>query len=452
MNFQCLIAQVSGAVKGPEERLPKGRFSLYNGKKRKRQPMTLDLQPHRKTGETFPTKSSAQAAERLVAVVEELSQARDLDTVMAVVRKAARDLTGADGATFVLRDGDKCFYADENAISPLWKGQRFPMKNCISGWVMLNATPAVIEDIYKDPRIPAAAYRPTFVKSLAMVPIRQEAPIGAIGNYWAENRCPQPEEIAILQALANVTAVAIENVDLYRQLQEKLRALEASNEQLRRFAWIASHDLKSPLRSISSLSYWAEEDAKTPLPDATRAHLQTLRSRVLRMERLLDDLLAYALTEKDEGEPVPADIVIAAALETIAPPPGFAIFVDESLKRARVPAFALERVFAGLIGNAVKHHDRGAGTIRISMKEDDAGYVFGVADDGPGILPEHQAHIFEIFQTLKPRDKIEGSGMGLSIVSRILESHGETIRVESSGRGATFLFTWRKPLDAPGND
>ncbi|TAL28731.1 MAG: PAS domain S-box protein [Alphaproteobacteria bacterium] len=168
----------------------------------------------------------AAAMEQLVDVVQDLSQAHDIGKVMEIVRSAARRLTGADGATFVLRDGDKCFYADEDAIEPLWKGQRFPMTACISGWAMLNAKPAVIEDIYKDPRIPADAYRPTFVKSLAMVPIRQQAPIGAIGNYWARVRRPADDEVKILQALANATSVAIRNVELYRELQESLQQRE----------------------------------------------------------------------------------------------------------------------------------------------------------------------------------------------------------------------------------
>lgn len=115
------------------------------------------------------------AMEDLIGVVQQLSLARDVAAVTDIVRSAARSLTGADGATFVLRDGDQCFYAEEDAIAPLWKGQRFPMSACISGWVMLNGQPAVIDDIYADPRIPADAYRPTFVKSLAMVPVRREA-------------------------------------------------------------------------------------------------------------------------------------------------------------------------------------------------------------------------------------------------------------------------------------
>src|SRR5258705_3687257 len=99
-----------------------------------------------------------------------MSLAGDVATVQNIVRLAARQLTGADGATFVLRDGDRCFYADEDAIAPLWKGQRFPMSACISGWSMLNRRAAVIEDIYADARIPHDAYRPTFVHSLVIVP------------------------------------------------------------------------------------------------------------------------------------------------------------------------------------------------------------------------------------------------------------------------------------------
>lgn len=107
------------------------------------------------------------AIERLVDVLQELSQARDINAIAAIVRHAARELTGADGATFVLRENDQCYYVDEDAITPLWKGMKFPMKSCISGWVMEHAQPVLIDNIYKDARIPQDAYRPTFVKSLA---------------------------------------------------------------------------------------------------------------------------------------------------------------------------------------------------------------------------------------------------------------------------------------------
>lgn len=161
--------------------------------------------------------------ERLLKAMQELSLARHLPAIQRIVRSAARDLTGCDGATFVLLEEGQCFYADEDAISPLWKGKRFPLSACISGWAMLNKRSAVIPDIYADPRIPHDAYRPTFVKSLVMVPIRTVDPIGAIGNYWATRREPGDWEVALLQALADATSVAIENAQLYTDLQQMIR-------------------------------------------------------------------------------------------------------------------------------------------------------------------------------------------------------------------------------------
>ncbi|MET0240792.1 MAG: sensor domain-containing diguanylate cyclase [Sphingobium sp.] len=163
--------------------------------------------------------------ERLLVAVQELSLVRDLDGVQQIVRKVARELTGCDGATFVLNDGGLyCHYADEDAIEPLWKGLRFPQEMCISGWVMRNRVPAIIPDIYQDERIPHEAYRPTFVKSMVMVPIRTMDPVGAIGNYWAYTRTPTDTDIRLLRALADATSVAMENVAVYSELENRVRA------------------------------------------------------------------------------------------------------------------------------------------------------------------------------------------------------------------------------------
>ena len=137
-----------------------------------------------------------------------LSDATTLEEVQRIVRTAARRLVHADGATFVLRDVDRCFYADEDAISPLWKGQRFPMTECISGWAMRHCEAAVIADITVDDRIPQEAYRPTFVRSLVMTPILAGSSgeaIGAIGAYWAETRQATDAEVALLRRLADCT-------------------------------------------------------------------------------------------------------------------------------------------------------------------------------------------------------------------------------------------------------
>lgn len=135
---------------------------------------------------------------------------------MAVVTHAIRTLLKADGATFVLRDGSRCFYVEEDAISPLWKGQRFPMSACISGWCMLHSQAVAIPDIQRDPRIPQEAYRPTFVRSLAMAPVRRDAPLAALGAYWSEAREIQPGDLELLQAIADSTALSVAYLDVRR--------------------------------------------------------------------------------------------------------------------------------------------------------------------------------------------------------------------------------------------
>jgi GAF domain len=148
-----------------------------------------------------------RSLELLLTVVQKLSLAKDLNMITAIVRRAARELTNADGASFVLREGDLCYYADEDAIAPLWKGKRFPANICIGGWCMDNRQQVIIEDVYGDDRIPIAAYQLTFIKSLAMVPIRPEKPIGAIGVYWAKQHAATAEEVSLIQALADTTCL-----------------------------------------------------------------------------------------------------------------------------------------------------------------------------------------------------------------------------------------------------
>jgi diguanylate cyclase (GGDEF)-like protein len=164
--------------------------------------------------------------EYLIEAVQRLSLAQDVQQIIDIACTAARRLTGADGASVILREEDKCFYADEDAISPLWKDQRFPMDECISGWVMNHCTSVAILDIYQDSRILADTYRPTFVRSMAMVPLRTHNPIGAIGSYWAKEHAPTTEQVRILQALADSTAVAIQNLRIRQELL-------AANEELR---------------------------------------------------------------------------------------------------------------------------------------------------------------------------------------------------------------------------
>jgi two-component sensor histidine kinase len=198
-------------------------------------------------GEAAAVADGQDALLTLVETIEELSAARTVDDVAAVVRSAARRLTGADGVAFVLRDGDKCFYLDEDAIGPLWKGRRFPLTACISGWAMLNRQTAVIPDIYADTRVPHDAYRPTFVKSLVMTPVGPREPIAAIGAYWATQRQPSADEVAKLQVMARASATALDSALMYASLAETLERRKFLMREL-------DHRCKNTLAAVQSIA------------------------------------------------------------------------------------------------------------------------------------------------------------------------------------------------------
>ncbi len=209
----------------------------------------------------------------LVETIERLSAARTSEDVAAVVLAMARRLCGADGVTVVLRDGDQCHYIDENAIGPLWKGRRFLMEHCISGWAMLNRQMAVVPDIYADDRIPHDAYRPTFVRSLVMTPVRREAPIAAIGAYWSQVRQFRPVELTQLEVVARATATALENVRLIESLQEALAQREVLIREL-------DHRVKNNLASVRAI---AQQTLRTaPSPDRFN---QAFNGRVMALAR-----------------------------------------------------------------------------------------------------------------------------------------------------------------------
>lgn len=169
----------------------------------------------------------------LLQALVELSAAHDLDGVVKVIRERTRRLIGCDGVTFVLREGDVVHYRDEDAIAPLWKGRRFPAAACISGWAILHRRAVTIEDVLADERVPKEAYEPTFVRSLAMVPIRTSDPIGAIGAYWATRHRATPAELELLQALAEATALAARNAELWSERDATARTLAEREAQLR---------------------------------------------------------------------------------------------------------------------------------------------------------------------------------------------------------------------------
>ncbi len=387
----------------------------------------------------------------LVNTVQELSLARDLDTVMKIVRTAARKLTGADGATFVLKDGDKCFYADEDAIAPLWKGSRFSMSICISGWVMNNHQAVTIEDIYMDSRIPAAAYKPTFVKSMAMVPIRTMDPLGAIGNYWAVQRKPSENEVWLLQSLADITAVTLENVKVYNELEQRVKdrttQLEFINKELEAFSYSVSHDLRAPLRAIRGYTIMLHESLSGNNDDKQYGLAEKILNNTDSMAKLIDDLLVFFRTGQAELYRFPVSMLpmVNAIIENITghEKQRHITFEIGNLPDTEADPSLIKQVWENLISNAVKYTgQKEEAIISVGAETNRDEVIYHVKDNGAGFSMKYAHKLFKVFQRLHSNDEFEGTGIGLATVHRIILRHGGRIWAEAEpDKGAAFYFS-----------
>ena len=233
------------------------------------------------------------------------------------------------------------------------------------------------------------------------------------------------------------------------------RALEAdlrrANENLEEFTAIASHDLKAPLRGIASLTEWLIEDlADRDIPDARR-NLDRIAVRIGRMERMIDDLLAFARDGQRGGETVVFDPgeMLEGLRDVLTIPESFTIRFDCRVVTMVAPRTPVETVMRNLIDNAIKHHDRPDGTVVVRVVGEDAAWLLTVIDDGPGIPAGARERIFKLFQTLGPKDN--GSGLGLAVAKSLVIRHGGSVTVEPNpdGRGSAFFVRWPRIGRAP---
>jgi signal transduction histidine kinase len=231
--------------------------------------------------------------------------------------------------------------------------------------------------------------------------------------------------------------------DITQELKIGTQRLISSNQDLEQFAYVASHDLKSPLNAIKKLASWITEDCESLLPEDSKKHLTLLQSRTHRMNRLLDDLLDYSRIGRHEYKPQEFDLARIAneIFSLIDHPTSFNLSVEK--QTLFLPRTPIEIILRNLLSNAVKHHDKPTGHIKILHKTINKMHHISVQDDGPGIPPELFDKALEMFQTLRPRDKVEGSGMGLSLSKKTIKYYGGSLTIDSDGiRGTTIVLLW----------
>ena len=238
------------------------------------------------------------------------------------------------------------------------------------------------------------------------------------------------------------------------ELIAKQAELVRSNNDLEQFAYVASHDLKAPLRAIELLVQWITEGLAGYDANNVQENLGLLGRRTQRLNRLLDDLLAYSRASRKVGDYRETDshALVLDVIQLVNAPAGICVSIDGRLPTFPTYPAPFEQVLRNLVGNAIKHHPGPQGRITVSCEEHEQHYLFAVQDDGTGIPMEYADRVFEMFQTLKPRDQVEGSGMGLAIVSRIVSWQRGRVWFEPvpGGRGTIFKFQWNKgdPLAA----
>jgi signal transduction histidine kinase len=399
--------------------------------------------------ETLPSEP------RIVEIVQQLASCDAVEDVVRVVATSTRRYVGADGATVVMRDGDRCRYLEEDAIGALWKGRDFLAEECVSGWAMLQGRQVVIPDIRDEPRIPRPLYDATFVRSLVMTPIACAGEVvGALGAYWSQPRTPSDAECAVLAAIANSAALALVNVRLLAEIrldeQRKERFLDGLANEL--------SALVGPLRT--SLHTQRHSTDATAIRRAGEVITRQLAGHARLIDHLRDG--SALLSGKDDPSFWPIDLAgpIQRALEMR----GEAAAAAEVELVFRTPStplpvlgdeHRLAQAFGHVLDNSLRFTPPG-GTIAITAAVAGPSVLVDIADTGVGISREVLPRLFEPFYRPEhePESSMSRLGLGLSLVARIARMHGGDASIDSAGAGLGTRVTLRIPLldlreDAP---
>lgn len=432
-----------------------------------------------------------QQRELLRDVAIQVAQASELSLILQAAADGGRKLLGCDRTLIYRFESDMSGTVVAESVQPEWTaamGCRLE-DNCFQGpqshqadkylqghkRVMSDVESAGLSDCH------LRMLQRFQVKSNLVVPIiRSSTPLTGpklwgllIAHHCKESHSWQPDELTLLDELTLQVAIAIQQAELVMSLQAGLekqqaidhelreraaqlenanqllaqstQSLSQRNQELDEFAHIISHDLKAPLRGIANLSEWIVEDLQDQVPEENQQQLALIQDRIQRMDTLIDGVLQYSRAGRQTIAASTVDVrqMLLEVIDSLAPPQAFEIQIPTDLPRIETQALLLQQVFSNLISNALKYHDRSEGKIQILCSEQEDHLQFTVVDDGPGIAPKHHQRIFGIFQTLSTVDKAKGTGLGLTIIKKILEQQGGSVWVESElGQGSAFSFTW----------
>lgn len=408
----------------------------------------------------MPTKPSAPSPQLSASVdliheitqaVSLLAKAEALADVAEVVERATRLLTGADGATFTLRNHDSESYLNDQHLAALSNGQEPPLDDGVHGECMSSQAPIIIPDIDADPRKIQEIFTDTTVKSLLVIPI-SETPIGTIGAYWSEKHDPTIDEVKLLQSLADSASRTLQNINSQKEMEalveERIQALKAVNEELETFAYTVAHDLKNPLAVVKTNSWTLKELFGNQMPEKALQCVSRVEDASNRMRDLIDGMLAMYRVTKDVIVPEQVDLSetgnqILSLLQEQNSNNRTRFSIKEGMK-AYGDSRMLRVVLENLLGNSWKYSSHTESPkIEFSAEiHEKHGEVFFIRDNGAGFNMADKDKLFALFKRLHPDSEFQGTGVGLASVQRILNKHGGTIWAEGAeGKGATFYFT-----------
>jgi len=412
-------------------------------------------------------RAALQAAERERSALEKLNAAGraiaaelDHQRLAQTVIDAATELTGAQiGAFFYNVNDDRIdgylIYATAGLPREAFAKLPLPRNTAILAPAFLGTAAVRLADVTRDPR-----YGKNYphngtpeghpaVRSYLAVPVvsRSGAAIG--GLLFGHTRPGVFGEHAerIASVLAADAATAMDNARHYGEAQRLIAQLEKTNAELDQFAYAASHDLRAPLRGITNLASWIDEDLPATTDATTKEHLRLLKSRAARMDRLISGLLELARVgrARQKAERVDVTELIHETIELVNPRDAARIMMIGEMPMLVAERAALQQVLSHLLANALQHAGRDDVVVRISAIDRGDDWELAVADNGAGIPPEHHARVWQLFQTLQSRDLVETTGIGLAIVRKQVESNGGSAWIDpATAAGTTIRFTWPK--------